>query len=229
MHVFVSDYNGSYRFLPCNAITPLSKLHLDFIASSTIISPQNVQCETAHRACWGYQKLDASFLLTCRQMYHEARYVLWSSTIWSFDRADSLQSFMHDIQNSDPLNIGIIKKLHLHIGIQYKDDESNWNEALREVAEKLTGLKRLHVTVNLLYECGIANGCDDRFPHSSDPNMTTRGKGILLGGLYALKTLPLETLTIAVCSSRSDHGYFGWKQEDRQVWARYVTDSILRK
>lgn len=175
-----------------------------------------------------------ALLRSCRQIYHEAKYILWTTNTFSFSDPDCLWSFMHNIKQTPAANTTRIRKLHLHVAVRFKPEEYAWNTALRAACKKLTGLTRVYVSVDQQYVIGDLRTRRYRwrrhlpkFQPFSDPNTGRKGKNTFLKGLYDLKELPIETVNIVVYSTvMPDANEGGWTHAQKQVWARYVRDVI---
>lgn len=184
------------------------------------------------------QIFDLGILSSCRQVYHEAKHILYTNKTFSFSDPKTLRCFMYVLQQAPSTNTLSIRKTHLEMKICEKFDEHAWNAALRVMSQRLLGLTQLHIIIEQRFRVeNSTSPCPYPFKAFQDPNA---GSNSFLRGLYHLKDLPIETLTIVVGGTglfyrfpahRKKPGVksHGWTHGERQVWSRFVRDSILKK
>jgi len=98
-----------------------------------------------------------SLLLTCRTIYHETAPILYGNTVFYFDDAQRLRSFLKTVSNR---NLACITNLHVHVrtyGIP-NDAENNlweqkhikcWTKIFATIAKKMTNLRVLRVALTV--------------------------------------------------------------------------------
>ena len=102
-----------------------------------------------------------------------------------------LHAFLSNFERDTAAHNLLIRNISLFIGICYRQDEYNWNEAFKLVAQKLPGLKNVCVTVNQ----GCCLGFERAF---RDP---AEGRNIFLKDILKLRALQLSSLELVVAES----------------------------
>lgn len=103
-----------------------------------------------HRPCRrvgsqrGILSVDIGLLLSCRQIYHEAKYTLYSTTNFSFQSPKALSVFMCRVGHGPAANDIVICNFHLKLASDLERDEYTWNKALSLMVKRLPG----YVTIN---------------------------------------------------------------------------------
>lgn len=195
-----------------------------------------------HDHCWSVIEggphgakcgLDIALLLSCRQIYHEAKYTFYATNTFSFESARALRAFMCRVERGPAANNLAIRKLHLEIQTGLIQDEYTWNKALSLMVRKLPGVNKVSVTI-------------DRYPYwydSGGQRMFTdpaTGSNFFLRGILQLRKLPLSGLGLIVTDSGGvDDGTIEasmaaeelatqWTHAQRVEWARFVKGAVLR-
>lgn len=104
------------------------------------------------------------------------------------------------------------------------------------VSKELKSLARLHIIVDTVFDdeqlYRHPPQIKDMNPQPSYQKDTTQRNSYLLRGLYALRTLPIREMTIVVVSGVARPtrcASYTWTQGERQIWARYMVNKVLRK
>ena len=184
-----------------------------------------------HKDCFRYMKhpeqISTAFLATCRQVHNEARHMLYTTNTFAFNQSSIVNRFVSYLQNSGYGHHLRIRHVHLHIiGLTFQD-ERDWKIAIRHsIIPHLPEVHRISINLNLRYPRGYVGS---RTPAEFETCLPSRdSRDDLMSALLELGELPLRRVTFVISDIpiRSD---FRWTLAEKQVWARYIKDSILRK
>lgn len=143
-----------------------------------------------HRMTCG---LSIALLLSCRQIYHEAKYTFYATNTFSFGSPRALRAFMSTVGHKPATNILIIRKIHLDIRIGLRQDEYTWNKALSLMVKKLPALNIVSVTIDQLPYWYSGGSRVFRDP--------AKGSNFFLRGILKLRELPLSGLGLIITES----------------------------
>ena len=161
-------------------------------------------------------------LRTCRQMYHEARKVLYSANTVEFVNPRSVSAFLRYSNIVSDRSLAV-RSVHLSIHVSDRSKELEWDRAIHALAESLKNLQHLHIDV----EETIWN-----YPKTRRHTPTLR-KRPFLRRLLELKQLPLKTFELIMSkSSRSPHrvvckNQYRWTMDQQRAWAQSIQNAIL--
>lgn len=187
-------------------------------------------------------KLDTSFLRICRQVYNEARLVLYENPRFSFKSPEVLDTFM-----TRTTHINCTRRLRLEVDIADQDDDSDsedglqglldkdydlraWQNTLQVVVQKMTNLKHLHIDVR-------HDRCQESFfPRSVEHD----GKDKVTEVLLVLGRLPLKAAKVTWLGSDRYTGkdwdwdwdsdsdvQNKWTKKEQEQWTKALQDGRL--
>ena len=173
--------------------------------------------------------LDIAILLSCRQIYHETIYTIYATNTFSFGSPRSLRAFISTIGHGPATNNLAIRKIHLDIRIDLREDEYDWNKTLSLMVKKLPGLNNVSISIDQYpYWYGIAD-----LRSFTDP---AQGSNFFLRGILKLRELPLSGLILIVTDSgysddgsieAAEHLATQWTHAQRVQWALFVKGAVL--
>lgn len=187
-----------------------------------------------HQSCtlgWWHRTqpahLSVGLLRSCREVYDEARNVLYTANTLSFQDPKLLCHFIHSSETRGGHNVAI-RRLGLHMRISTRKEEQAWHLALRTISQSLTGL----LSINISIEQFIWNGSESRRHRPS-----TGRKKTFLTSVEDLKTLKLNDMTLIVddlCIPFAKTvvrgmyaGKSDWTHDQKLEWSRMVKAAIL--
>lgn len=92
-------------------------------------------------------KMDINLLHACRQIYHEARFIPYSTNTFSFDKSRNLRAFIHLlIQRGVDVNRAV-RSLHVDLA-HISHDLHGWKQAFNAVAQHMTLLDTVYINVD---------------------------------------------------------------------------------
>ncbi|CAF9915814.1 MAG: hypothetical protein ALECFALPRED_010334 [Alectoria fallacina] len=168
------------------------------------------------------ERLPVASLGTCRQMYHDARNVLYSvNTFSSYDRS-LIFPFLKHLKDVIHRNLAV-RSIHLDVFVRDTADERKSNHTFCALAENLKNLRDIHIDV--------AEHIWNRWyvpTRRHSPAYTTRP---FLQGLLELKKLPLKRVELVVAETIWDGQGRGseyvWTTAQKQEWAQKMRRAIL--
>ena len=163
--------------------------------------------------------LSFDLLLTCREIYAEARDVLYTANTLSFQDPKLLCKFILDASNHGGHNAAI-RHLRVAIGIRRRREEEAWNVAFRTISQSLSGLLSIHISIeqNIWWSGGNARHL---------PSMGK--KKTFLTAVEDLKALKLAEMTLIVDDYIRWTGESSWSHTKKQEWAWMVKAAVLDK
>lgn len=186
-------------------------------------------------------RVDTALFLTCRQIYHEAKYMLYATNMYSFRSPITLRSFMRGVERGASARNPTVRKIHLSIGIHSRADEYSWNQTLRLMVQRFPGLDNVCVSTYQQFS---------RYRYSNAPFVCERpftdpatGKNLFLRGVLELRKLPLTRLVVIFLERGmsveqtptrwgtwrvpADEIPTRWTKAQRVEWASFVKATIL--
>lgn len=172
-----------------------------------------------------HTKLDISLLFCCRQMYLESNLVPYYANTFSFGSPFSLTSFCHLM----PMRFKrVIRGLHVRpIVINTELYTQVWHTAFGSVTASLTGLQRLHITMEL-------------FPYGQYLSASPQGpdEKSMLSTILQVGKLNLKAATVVLSDSHFTHDLSvfrirerekdeRWTLAQKQEWSRYLRKALL--
>ena len=112
--------------------------------------PQDVKYR--HLYCPRHSRLldlGVNVLRTCQQIYHEARYLLYSFNTFSFTRPTTLENFFERLLTNFPSCATAVRSLHLDTAVVRTSSESEWCESIEFITRKLLGVTHLNLNWTL--------------------------------------------------------------------------------
>lgn len=185
-----------------------------------------LHCGSLHGRFKCQAKSDMRLLLCCRQVYLESNAVLYYANTFSFSSADALSKFCCLIRKRyKPM----IRSLHVRLiacgsGLYVEQD---WHKAFGSVAKSLIGLRRLHITMELV---------------PSERGAVTSGQVLavesILSDILQVGKLGLKSATVVLSDSHFMHDYAEfytderemderWTLTQKQEWSRYLRYALL--
>ena len=171
--------------------------------------------------------LETNMLRCCRQMYQEAKFVPYYANIFSFASAMSLYRFCQ--QTPEPYKT-TIRSLHVNliVFVGGPRTRSDWELAFKTVATTLTGLKRLHISMEL---------CPGKENLPYEEPMPVE-ESYILNHVLLLGKLDLNLVTIVLSDSHFTHEWYEtqikerearerWTLAQKQEWSRYLRKALL--
>lgn len=168
----------------------------------------------------GLPSLSLSLLRVCRQTYHEARLVPISENTFAFEDPYILRRFITRISS---IHRRTIRSVQLDVMLDSARVEKAWNSAVFFViVPRLRNLRNVDICIDLAdYHTLIP---DDRV---SDPQ-----DGAWMSDLLCLRHLPLKNATVVIRDKENSLTAWPndtrWPLEQKQRWARFIRDRILR-
>ena len=164
--------------------------------------------------------LSFDLLLTCREIYAEARDVLYTANTLSFQDPKLLCKFILDASNHGGHNAAI-RHLRVAMGIRRRREEEAWNLAFRTISQSLSGLLSIHISIE---QDVWWSGNEARHIPSTGKKKT------FLTAAEDLKALELTEMTLIVDDYyRLVGSESSWNHNKKQEWARMVKAAVLDK
>lgn len=159
---------------------------------------------------------------TCRQIYHDAKNVLYSANCFSFRHPKLVGSFIRRLDCVSNRSLAV-RSVHLFVLIRDRNQERKWDNSLHALAENLKNLRHIYIEVAEY----LWNGYNYHHPRHSP----AYGKRGFLRGLLELKNLPLKTVELVVGDNMNvretlDKRYV-WTNAQKQDWAQSMKSAIL--
>ena len=176
------------------------------------------------------QTLRLSALRCCRQMYNEAHYVPYSTNTFSCVDPVTLQMFIRSLTQGSHENHLAVRSLFLEmVFVRYY--HSRWRKTLKTCAKHLKNLKNVNISLEWNCRFWIYGGGS---PANFDVN-SRNWQTPVISDILVLKQLPLESATLVISDDylrwpqrTSLGGSARWTLEEKQEWARYTKDLILK-
>ena len=173
--------------------------------------------------------LPVGLLRTCRQIYHEANQIMYSTNTFSFQRPEAVKEFISHLKSiPSGSRTFAIRHLHLYMRIDYKSDETEWNRALSASARAFTNLRSLGISI----EQNLWNRKQEDRSKEFRKNPSMSHHGIFLAGMLGFRKVgSLKEMTLVVTDTYPREVWrpskFRWTDAQKQKWARDVRADIL--
>lgn len=187
------------------------------------------EIEDRHKDCFADKKhaemISTSSLAICRQVHNEARNMFYTTNTFAFSQITNINQFVNYLQNSGCGHHLVIRRVHLKIMIERFHDEKDWKIAITQcLILRLPAVHRISINLTLLYS--TANVVVSRTPAEFEARQLPGDSGNnLMSALLELGKLPLSRMTFVM----SKRWFYCWTLAEKQTWARYIKDSVLRK
>ncbi|CAD6566348.1 MAG: hypothetical protein ASARMPREDX12_008195 [Alectoria sarmentosa] len=239
----IPERNSFFRIVLCRATMSEEDAHRAFETASA--SDESL-CDAAnrHSCCFeglgttsefdtsecppGATKVSVSLLRTCRQIYQEAKYILYSTNIFSFRQPTIVSWFCSRLKKDLSGHERAIRNIHFDMAIDRRADEARWNEAIRALGGRLHGVQQVQISI---HQATIRRTfAQTRRVRSRNP---TQGKNTFLAEISSLRRLSLGTLRISVFDSdrlawfSAQESEYEWTHGQKQEWARNTEKVIL--
>ena len=166
-----------------------------------------------HDNCYSVAlQLDLNLLSSCRQIYEEANFLLWTTNTFAFARPWALRSFV------DRLNFAQRKKLcSIHIDKSWASAEMDpWSPIVTTTfMKKLGNLQKVQLTYWTRRRTPpYPNSVNIEGKHAKDT-------------MCSLKALPLKEVTVIISETRDDTYEERWSLTERQEKAEDIRRQLL--
>ncbi|KAI9707800.1 MAG: hypothetical protein M1836_000762 [Candelina mexicana] len=164
-------------------------------------------CDERHEGCHEdfYEELgriDPTILLTCRQVYQEARFIPFATNTFSFNEADHLSQFLSKLF---PVQRNAIHGIHIDYILEENASFKPWNDFFTvENVKSLKGLRRLHLCIEQRFHCEV-----EFYRHMREDAY----QDVFFQGFLKLQRLPLETVTVVMTDNE-----FGKYEDEYRAW-----------
>ncbi len=168
---------------------------------------------------FGHEMKRLGVLRSCRQIYVEAKNILWTTNTFSFADATTFRRFIMTRTINQKRLIKILRLRMLSF------EEKKWNKALNmALVRSLSALRRLRLYIEYDVYWGD-------YEYAKSQNLLY-GHNLLYGtshfsGLKKLSTLPLNDVNIVVQHSRHMSIDHGWSEVERQEFAEGLRKILL--
>ena len=188
--------------------------------------------EDRHSACHYErfsERISTTLLATCRQVYNEARQILYSTNTFGFKTPSTLDSFTRYLQYPRLGRHLKIRRVYLDITVGAVDHVQRWKAVIVDLISRFPEVHQISINIDRWSETGIL-GC--RTP-SEFENRHLSGNE-LMSALLEIRKLSLNWATFVISDADLADNRHGptqcrWTLAEKQVWARYIKNSILRK
>ena len=167
-------------------------------------------------------RMDPSLLHACRQIYDEARYILYSTNTFSFNSARNVRAFIHFlVQRGTDVNEAVRS---LHVDLAHPNTDTNgWTQAFNAVTQHMTRLKTLYINVD--QRPGWSTSSDAKEKEiSMRPvmnNLAILGKAPAKSTIIILSDRDLARYPDSRTSSAQD-----WTMDEKRMWVQEVKLAI---
>lgn len=168
----------------------------------------------------GMEHLPVASLGTCRQLYHEAKNVLYSANEFSVAQPKMVNILIRHLDSLNHRSLAV-RSVYLHAIVYNTKNEREWDNTFRVLAEGLKNLRHIRIFVGEY----IWNGYHTR------RQSPAQGKRPFLQGLLELKKLPLKTIKLIMNNDGGAGGRRGdaydWTDAQKREWAQKMEGAIL--
>ncbi len=172
-------------------------------------------------------------LRCCRQIYQEARLIVFSANTWSFTcPVKALVFFDLMVKPKIPIEAKfVIRRLHLDLMVRSDSLEEDWGWFFSEIAENLKSLHHLSISIDQRPSVGW---CLKQWQFEEPVESS------FLRSLWNSRDLELRTVTITVSDphilhlgrkifTAEDGRQYRWTMAQKQEWAEYMRRVLLRQ
>ena len=184
------------------------------------------------------EQISTAFLATCRQVHNEARHMLYTTNTFAFSESSIVNHFISYLENSGYGHHLEIRRVHLDIRTETFHDEKDWEIATRlYLIPRLPEVHRISINLEKYFP---ADSIGPRTPaeyEACSPSECSRYS--LMSAFLELGELPLRRVNFVISDKEFSYVFRllvtheqilpRWTLAEKQVWARYIKDSILRK
>lgn len=173
--------------------------------------------------CAEEKGLHVASLVTCRQMYHEARSVLYSANTFIISSPRLVNSFIRRLNDTSYDRLAV-RSIRLHIYVHVRNDEREWDNTFRFLTENLKNLRYISIDVDLCpYEY---------FSPMTRQHSPTYAKRLFLRDLVEFKKLPLKKVELVLEGSdipvdRAREDKYIWTNARKQEWVQSMKSKML--
>ena len=162
--------------------------------------------------------MDLSLLHACKQIYNEARYILYSTNTFSFNTARNLRFFINFlVQRQVDVNEAVRS---LRVDLTHpKNDTNGWTQAFSAVTQHMTRLKTLYINVDQLPSWSTSFDAIE-MERSMRPvfdNLTILGKAAAESTIITLSDRYLAQYPQHTTSSTPR-----WTMDEKRLWVQEV-------
>ncbi|KAM0799971.1 hypothetical protein BDR22DRAFT_272788 [Usnea florida] len=167
-------------------------------------------------------KMDLSLLHACRQIYNEARYILYSTNTFSFNTARNLRAFINFlVQRHVDVNEAVRS---LRADLTYpKTDTNGWTQAFSAVTQHMTRLKTLYINVDQLPSWSTSSDAREK-----EKSMRPVFNNLAILGKAAAEST-IITLSDRYLAQYPHHTIWStprWTMDEKRLWVQEVRLAI---
>ncbi len=226
----------------CLATVSEDQAHQDFITADPTrhhyttkrTSHRHDSCyePTVERPKMASRHINLCLLRACRQIYHEAKWSLYSTNTFSFECPTVMEKFIGTMSTKSGLKQHLaIRNLHLDITVFHPYNEESWAAGIKQVLKKVKGLQRVYIDLNQIfcicwiYRCGYKFVTENIPPESiqemrklplKDAKIIIEDEDLLAGSV----SYPEEEV--------NDHPS-RWTLAQKQEWVKGTRNLLLTK
>lgn len=161
------------------------------------------------------ETLHLNTLRVCRKVYHEANTILWSTNIFSFFNAKSLEHFLRARR---PHQVPLLRRLRLQMDWIW--EKQRWDSVDSNLIRSLTGLRSMRLQIKHSMKARRYGELSAR------GNQPGTFQSDFPGFMHRLATLPLREVEVAV-SDYSLKITDLWTPENRKEYAQGIREMLL--
>ena len=215
----------------------------NFDSADPTVTKWNVEAnENRHFACYQYprsktkkhynDRINLAFLRCCRQMYHEAKYIPYSTNTFGIHCHHILGRFVDFLVRSPTKLHLALRSLYLDMAVVHPGNAKDWATAINvKIVKRLKLLQCIHIGFE---QMPCLCKADQLVFTSSSSNR-------LLSSIKELQKMKLRSATVVITDSHFGERAWGWseypmleemyrwKLEDKQTWAKEAREHILRR
>ena len=167
-------------------------------------------------------RIDLGLFHVCRQIYDEARYILYSNNTFSFNTARNLRAFIHFlVQRGVDVNEAV-RSLHVDLA-HLNSDASGWTQAFKAVTQHMTRIKTLYINVDPRSNWSTSSDVIEK-ERSMRPVMNVLA---MLGKALAKSAvIILSDRLLAGTPPNTIRSMRCWTMEERRLWVQEVKSAI---
>ena len=171
------------------------------------------------------REMHPNLLRVCRQIYDDARSIIWTTNRFSFDSADSCRLFF---DHRTDWQKAALKSLHLVVDVYQSSPE--WNMALSEsLIRSLEGLIDLRLFIKDLTEVEAYRKVRSGGVHLVDSHLEHLAR-THFKSLIRLSRLPqLQSMNVCVAPDFWTHKSKPWFQSEKDEYAILLKERLLTK
>lgn len=173
------------------------------------------------------KKMALGLLSVSRQLWHEAKSIVFSANAYSFCCLHIFTKFVCQVWDDKLGHTCTLRSVHLDMTIDHSCQEQGWNSTIQLMARKIPALNELYISINQA-NTRVRRG-ETRMAKNPAKKETP-----FLTALMELKEIPLKTLTLIILDSRHTARFsrkeweYSWSHEERREWANGMRRAIMR-